>query len=200
MGILGNLNLKRRGREVVVGYDDEGSAVRLTVNPPPLGLVNDLSRKIPSPVAPLRKDSRGRPIPVTDDKGKPIMDPASGQALMERDHSNPEHLERLERREVALNLGLILACLSTPIEPKTKVEDHGGDYVEYYHAVWKELEEAGLDIGAYRALSTACTELSLPLGEQDMKLAREALAIDEESQTEIKKALREEGHGKVQGK
>ena len=200
MGILGNLKLRRRSKEVIVGTDDAGEAVTLTVYPPGLGVIDKLDGEVHKPVAPLAKDSAGRTVKVLDDAGKPLIDQATGSAMLARNYKDAAYGIALETREKVLTIGLILHCLGDAVTPTKDLEDHDGDMVAYYLSAWAELEAAGLDIGSYRALSAACTKLSLPLGERDVQLAKEALAVDDTSQAEIKAAAKAEGKGKLKGK
>lgn len=200
MGILGNTKVKRRNRSVPVGFDEQGKEVRLTVYPPGLDATDRLNALIPEPVAPLAKNSAGQSVKIKDDSGKTLIDQTTGSALLARDYKSATYQRAIEQRDKALTVALILECLGDAAKPAKDIEDYDGDWLAYYLGAWKELEEAGLDIGSYRALSAACTSLSLPLGAEDVELAKQTLALDEVSQAEIKEEALKEGVGKLEGK
>ena len=178
MGILGNLRLKRRVNRVVVGHDEEGNAVELVVHAPKLQLFDELQAILPEPVPPIMKDQNGNAIPERDSKGEIVT--RFGTTVFQRDDQDKTYLLKASAREQALTIAIVIACLKEQVSPRTTPKDHEGNLVDYYHAVWSEMEDAGIDVGGFKALSEAALSLGSPLDTEEAKEAREALGVKDE--------------------
>jgi len=177
MGILGDVRLARRFREVIVGTDSAGNEVKLKVYAPKLGLIDRVQGEIPDPPVPVTRsgnvlrDRRGQP--VKDDKGQPIMETTEH-------HDDPDYVAACARVEKARSIAMLLECLEDQIQPSVKRE--GLAPLDYYLKVWEELEDAGIGLGSFNALTNACEAMTQPMTVAEVALAKIRLGTDEASQ------------------
>ncbi len=197
MGILGSIELVKRTRDVVVGITSEGDPFSVSVCAPRLQLIPDLRRKLPDPKPPAKRDDQGRVVlrrhPSTGEVIK-----KNGQSIPELDVLSKEFLNDVANVERARTIAMIFECITLPGE--TAVVQDGLSPVAYQLARWRELEEAGFDVGAYKSLSDACVDLSDPMSRTEIEDARYALGTDKQTQIETKEQLREEGKPAPKGK
>ncbi len=179
MGILGNVKLVKRTRRVVVGTDAAGCLIELVVCAPKLQAVDALQAKIAEPTPPLVKGPHGKPVPKLDTAGNPERDPATGHVLHVRNEKDHDYLRACDQREKAMTIAMVMDCLADQLTPTKTLDDHDGDLVAYYLGVWDELEEAGLDVGSFRALSSAAMELAEPMDRDEVEAARATLGVQE---------------------
>ena len=173
MKILGHLKLKQRERTVLVGHTDTGEAVRLKVRAPKLNVYEAISEEIGEPEAPLsgevKRTARGK-----------IRTGKDGQPLRGRNEEDPNYLREVAKTEKARSIALVLSCLGDQVEPEILRGDLPA--VDYYLAVYEEMQDAGIDIAGFHALTSAATELSQPLTDDDVTKAKASLGADDESQ------------------
>lgn len=201
MGILGNVKLKRRSIDVVIGLDDAGVPVTLTVRPPRLGQIDALETRVPEPAPPTLKRN-GKPVVKMMPGGKDPVRDSRGGIVLERDEEDPKYLRDIGRREKAMTIALILDCLGDQVTPMVPVDEIPPEMnlIDYYHAVWAELEEAGLDVGSFKALSNAAVELGDPMSKDEVEAARAELLLNKETQAELRDELRDKGEEVPEGK
>ena len=195
MSILGNIKLTKREERIVVGIAEDGSEVALVMRPPRLGFVEDMSSRIPEPSPPAAKGPDGRPIVELDSKGKRLLD-GSGSPVIRRNYSDPKYLTALSRRETAMTISLIVVCIDHDGNPGLSLPERDEDeetLVDYYKRTWSEFEDAGLDVGAFQALSQAALKLGQPMTAADVEDAKKTLQIDKASQAAIRAELSEDG-------
>lgn len=171
--------IRRRTRDVPVGIDEDGESVSLRLVAPRLHDIETINETMPEPVAPILKGNDGRAVHATDSEGNPVLDPATGHAISMKDFRDKAYLAACSRHEKAMTIALFMGCVHPPLVPKRTMDDYDHDPVAYYLGAWKELEDAGLDMGAFRALSSAAVELGQQMGKEDIVLARENLGISE---------------------
>lgn len=173
MKILGHAKLKQRERTVLVGHTDSGEPVRLRVRAPKLNIYEWISEEIGEPEPPLNGE-------VKRTKRGKIVIGSDGQAVRAPNDQDPKYLKEVARCEKARSIALVLSCLGDQVEPEVKKGSM--DPVDYYHAVYDEMQDAGIDIAAFHSLTAAATELSQPLTEEEVGDAKAALGVDDESQ------------------
>ena len=187
MGILGKIELVHRTRDVTIGVSTTGEEITVKVNAPRLQLIPELRTEIPAPTAPPMKDSNGRIRYERDHKtGEPIK--KDGQLVPKLDWSSQEFLVRVASVERARTIAMIFECAEFPGTTDLKESDYQ-DKIEYWLARWGELENAGVDVGAFSALSDACVALGEPMSKGEVEDARHALGTDRETQDAAKAKL-----------
>jgi len=181
MKILGHVGIKARTESVNLGDLEDGTALVIELKAPRLNAITSLDSELEAPPAPqapageVLRDERGRV--QKDDGGRPITtrnerDPAYLKAL-------EKHGELEGRHNRAKTLGMLLECIGGQIETEAKLEDYGegkpaGALVDYYDAVWLELEAFGIDLVAINRLTNAAMRLA-GLADEELDGAREAL-------------------------
>ena len=177
MGILGDIKLARRFREVIVGTTETGESVTLKVYAPSLGLVDRVQGEIADPPVPVTRtgavlrDRRGSP--VKDKNGQPVMDTVEHP-------DDPAYARACAKVEQARSIAMLLDCLEGQLTPATKRD--GLPALDYYLAVWEEFEAAGMGLGTFRGLTTACEAMTNPMSHAEVALAKLRLGTDAESQ------------------
>tara|TARA_Y100001972_G_scaffold127430_1_gene184215 strand:+ start:119 stop:661 length:543 start_codon:yes stop_codon:yes gene_type:complete len=174
MKILGHVKLKARSQKVLVGQAESGEPVYLTMYAPKLNAYEALQEEIPDPEVPMN----GKVL--RNKRGKILLD-EDGQHKREANPECPKYLARVAKSDKARSIALVLKCLGDQIEPETQKGSMSAE--EYYLAIYQELQDAGIDIAAFHALTMAASELSQPLTDEDFKDSKKALGVDEESQS-----------------
>jgi len=166
MKILGHVGIKARTESVNLGELEDGTALVIELKAPRLNAITTLDAELDAPAAPqapagdVLRDERGRV--QKDEAGRPITtrnerDPAYLKAL-------EEHGELEGRHNRAKTLGMLLECIGGQIETAAKLEDYGegkpAGLVDYYDAVWLELEAFGIDLVAINRLTNAAMRLA----------------------------------------
>ena len=167
MKIKGGVQLRARRVDVVIGHDQDGKPVTLTLCPPRMGAITRLKQKLSPPPAPRTGAVMIGP------KGLAILDEA-GRPKRERDEDAPAFQAARARYNEAFGTAAILEA----VEPgqlefsEAKPDDHASPerWLAWYELVLQELEAAGLDAGAMQALSSAAVALmssapSAPIGQ-----------------------------------
>ena len=191
MGILGDVKLVQRSREVTIGVSQAGEEIKVRVTAPPLQLVADLRQKIPDPKPPTMKNDRGEVKYKTNPRtGDPIKE--EGQLVPMLNYLDEGYLTEASSTSKARTIAMIFHCAEFP--GTTEVDKKGHTAVGYELARWRELEEAGCDVGAFTDLSEACVELSQPMTKIEIEDARCALGTDAATQVKVKEAL---GHSSL---
>ena len=186
MGILGDIKLVKRSRQVTIGVSAAGDEVKVAVNAPPLQLSNDLRNQIPDPTPPALLNDNGQPRYKTNPRtGEPIKE--NGQLVPMLNRADAAFQVEAASVTKARTLAMIFHCTEFPGSFKTQKNGHSP--VGYELARWKELEKAGLDVGTFSELSEACVELALPMTKIEIEDARSALGTDQETQDRVKEAL-----------
>lgn len=175
MKILGHSSLRPRSISVPVGIAPDGSVVSLQLRAPRLGMLERLDAEIPEPQPPIVP---GRV--VRDHRGRPVEGP-DGSPIPLRNAEDPAYVLKSERREKALSVAMVLSCLE-PGQVTDLPDRNGQDPVDYFLAVWDGLEDAGLDIGAFRSLSEAAKRLGEPMSSIEVVQAKSALGATAEQQ------------------
>lgn len=187
VGILG-IKLKKRTRIVVLGYDDDGGEISLTLRAPRLSEVDGLDALFPEVVPPILKDERGRNRVARGDNGK-VQTDQYGSPIVLRNPDDAAYKAAEHRRSQAMTIAMVVGCAGDQIKPSKTPEDFKGDLIEYYHAIWDELEHEGLDVGHFKSLVAAAMELGRPMSKPEVVSARKQLGTDEATQKEIKAGL-----------
>ncbi|KKL47463.1 hypothetical protein LCGC14_2335290 [marine sediment metagenome] len=186
MGILGDIQLVKRTREVTIGVSTKGKEIKVTVTAPPLQLSSDLRSQIVDPKPPILLNDNNQPRFKTNPRsGEPIKE--NGQLVPMLDTKNADYLVEAMSVTKARTLAMIFHCTEFPGAFDTK--KNGMSPVGYELARWKELEKAGLDVGVFAELSEACVDLALPMTKTEIEDARRALGTDKETQERVKEAL-----------
>lgn len=186
MKILGHVGIKPRMERVELGeLGDEKGTLVINLKAPRLNSITALDAALDAPSAPTApmgevvRDDRGRV--KKDEQGRPIttrneQDPAHLKAL-------DEHAELVTRCNRAKTLGMLLECLGDQVETDAKLEDYtdgnggggtAGPLIDYYDAVWLELEAFGVDLVALNRLTSAAMRLA-GLADEELDEAREVL-------------------------
>jgi hypothetical protein len=187
MGILGDTELVRRTRSVTIGLTPQGEEFKVEVRAPRLQLIPELRTKIPEPEPPPLRNSAGKVRFRTDPKtGEPIKQ--DGQLVPMLDWKSPDYLVQTDSVERARTVAMIFECAAFPGESEIKREAFSTQ-VDYWLARWRELEDAGVDVGAYKELSDACVELGAPMSRSEVEDARRALGTDSATQDAVKDKL-----------
>ncbi len=198
MGILGSVKLVKRTRQVMIGLTDQGEPFTVKVSAPPLQLSDQIAQQIPEPKPPPLMNDKGKPRLQTNPRtGEPIKD-GNGRLVPMVDENDEQYLAELENVGVARMTAMIFACTQFPGE--SAVVQNGSSPVGYQLARWKELEEAGCDTGAYRALTKAVTALSQPMTKDEIEEARIVLGTDKGTSEAVKTAMRDKGKKPPEGK
>lgn len=185
MGILGNVKLRKRSREVVVALTEDGEEFKVTVKAPPLQLATQLQVEIPNPEPPALVNDNGQPRFKTNPRtGEPLKE--DGKLVPMVNKADPAYRQELLAVSEARTIAMIFHCVEFP--GKTKVVQNGNP-VRYWLSRWKELEDAGLDVGSFNRLARACTELSAPMSKGEIEEARAALGTDTHTQHVQKEKL-----------
>lgn len=179
MKILGHTKIRPRMKDVVVGYDDHDMPIVLRLSAPRLNRLDEIEATMPLPLAPATKEVK------RDKRGRPLKD-AAGNVQVVRDENDPKHLKVCERVEKARTIAMIVECLvDGQVEYETPKPTNGAEgepVVDYYHRIWSEFEQAGLDTGAYRSLTNAAVQLSMPMSAEEVEEAKSLLGTDDASQ------------------
>lgn len=199
MSILGNLKVKKRIVEVIVAQTEEGEPITFTLRCPRLGEVEVLSESLPEPTPPVKRDGNGRPITMRDDRGRVVKD-GRGSPMVERDEEDPEFVKANDRRDRALTVAIFFACMDGQIKPATPEKLLKEDPISYYLDVWAELEEAGLDVGSFKALSAAIVSLGQPLTHSELVKAQALYGLDRATQVGLKEDMAANGQKAPSGK
>lgn len=184
MKILGHAGIKTRTESVELGKLEDGTALVVELKAPRLNAITAIDSKLEAPAAPkapageVLRDKRGRV--QKDEQDRPIttrneQDPAYLKAL-------EKHSELEGRHNRAKTLGMLLECMDGQIETAAKLEDYGeaggenkkGELIDYYDAVWLELEDFGIDLVAINRLTNAAMRLA-GLVDEELDDARETL-------------------------
>jgi len=188
MGILGDVQLIKRTRVVPIGISQTGEEVNVLVTAPALQLSSRLQQQIKDPEPPVLLNSAGKPRFKTDPRtGEPIK--INGQLVPMLDYDNDDYLQQVEGVGKARTIAMIFDCAKFP--GSSAVAKNGEGEVAYQFARWRELEEAGCDVGSFSLLARACVELSAPMSKDEVEEARRALGTDKETQDQQR-----EGTGK----
>lgn len=163
--------LKIREVFVPLGEPAEGGEVLgVCLRAPRLDAVQRLRKEIPQPKPPnngiVLRDDRG--LPKTDEMGLPIV----GVNLLD-----PAYLAEKERAGKAHTLALILECMKDA-EPRLEFDAQREDCestLDYYEAVWKEMEDFGIDILTFARLAEGAASMA-GITTKELREAREALA------------------------
>lgn len=162
MQIMGKTGIALPFRMVPIGQTDSGEVLEVRLRAPRLDALERSGEECkftePRPTPPSKGVARNA-------RGEAIKDD-QGRAVVQLDESDPGYLERLEawttRKKAAgraETLAMILECAEGAISPKAQREDFDSP-LDYYGAVWNELEAFGVTIGGVKDLADACTELA----------------------------------------
>lgn len=185
MKILGHARIKPRTEVVNVGELDNGEALTIELKAPRLNDITELDAKLDPPAAPLAPAGE-----VMRDSRKRVLKDADGKPMTTRNEKDPAHIKALaewqelaDRCNRAKTIGLLLICMGEQVVPEAKLEDYtdgnggpgkAGVLVDYYDAVWTELEDFGIDLVGMGALTDAAMRLA-GIGDDELDAAREKL-------------------------
>jgi hypothetical protein len=186
MGILGNVQLVKRTRLVTLGVASDGTKLEVTVSAPPLQLSQEIATKIPSPDPPPKRDSNGK-VQFKRDPRTGAELKIDGVLVPLLDYSDAKFVAEAGSVKKARTIALIFACTEFPGE--SAVTRNGHSPVAFELARWKELEDGGVDLGAWGDLNDALNALCDPMTVGEIEEARRELGADEETQKEIKARL-----------
>ena len=182
MRILGkNRTIKRRTESVPIGKDNDDEAITLTLSAPRLNAVEELHASLPLPVEPVPPVGEA----VKGPRGELIRD-AQGRPVTSRNRNDPAYLKALERHEESLDkfkrartVALLVECIGDQLGFDADLADFDGKegskgaLIDYYDALWVEIEKAGFDAAAINRLIDAA--MRLVHGGDEFKEARDDL-------------------------
>lgn len=158
MKIAGISKFRARTRDVEIGEDERGQPVTVTLRAPRLGAIDALRNRVKKPKPPPKIGADGKTVTARHPTTGEVLKNARGQPLLELDEDDPGYLADIERWQRAQTLVILLECLDEQMQPESKREDFNSD-LDFYDAVWSELEDTGLSAEAAAAMVNAATEL-----------------------------------------
>lgn len=170
MKILGKTNIKQRTRKIPIGWDEKGEPVELVMRPVKYGVLIEMEATMPIPVAPTtgikRKNKSGQVLK------------RNGKFLFVRDEEDPDYVEKLTRRTIAVQCATVVLSLGDQIG---ELRDDEQDQIDYWMNVLDDLHDAGIDQGVFTSMVYAATELSQPLSVTELIQMRIALGTEKET-------------------
>lgn len=189
MGIFGNVKLKKRQVEVLVGVMESGEEFKITLTAPRLQALTEVEGRIKPPVAPILRQAGQAVVARDPETGKQIKT-ADGSPIFVRDRKDPEFRDKLATYQQVTAISQFMLMAGDQVRPSKTIEDFKGDWTAYYLAAWEEMEEGGMETGSLIRINKEVSKLLKPMGPEEVEQARRALGTDSESSDAAKERLK----------
>lgn len=133
----------------------------LEVEPLPLGFLDEIEKRIPTPKPPKKGWLRGK-------KNRFLKD-ENGQMIPEVDEEDPKYLEEKEIADKRQNIAIVWKIISSSHEIEFQAEDD--DTPEFFDRIHTELLEAGLNSNQLKDIFQTIREKA-GLDEEELAIAK----------------------------